>query len=141
MSADETHRGWLSRYVGTAVDALAYAAVVTVVTVILALVGGVATGGGVVRAKLLLFLGGWLLLTVATVRLWPQSPADDGSASGPPRAGTIETTRIEEVAAALPPLRWVGPPSRRLSPPLKLFVASLFVLLTSLLLEVVFAVE
>lgn len=126
-----------------AADALAYAVVVAAGTVVLAVVLGVATGGGLVRAKVLSFLAGWLFLAVATVRLWPRSPvrADDASTGASPVVADVdEPTHIEAIAEALPPLRWMHPPPRRLSPPTKLFVGAVFVLLASLLLEVVFTV-
>lgn len=126
------------------IDALAYAVVVAGVTFVLALATGIATGGGVVRAKILLFLAGWLFVGIATVRLWPKSPrkvALEGDGGDVRRASTPGDTRIESVADALPPLRWMGQPPRRISPAVKLFVGGLLVLLCSFLLEVVFTVE
>jgi hypothetical protein len=118
--------------------------VVAAGAVVLALLGGLLLGGGLARAKLVLFLSGWLLLGLATVRLWPKSPKQVAEGGDSPTRTTASidesTTRVEAVAETLPPLRWMGPVSRRLSPPTKLFVAALLVLASSLALEVVFGV-
>lgn len=145
MAADGTRSGRVRTYGRTAVDALAYAVVVAAVTILLALVAGVATGDGIVGAKVVLFLAGWLLLGVATLRLWPKSPKEVATESGSARPSRTSSpsgdTRIEAVADSLPPLRWMEPAGRRLSPPAKLFVGSVLVLAASLVLEVVFGVE
>lgn len=145
MSADGARQGRAWASLRTTVDALAYAGVVAAGTIVLALALGIAIGGSVVLGKVLLFIAGWAFVGLATVRLWPKSPrqvALEGE-SGPPSqpARTGDTTRIEGVANDLPPLRWMQRPARRLSPPTKLFIAGLLVLLASFLLEVVFAVE
>lgn len=137
-------RGGAGTYLRMAIDALAYAVVVTAGSLVLALVLGIAIGGSVVLAKLLLFLAGWLMLAVATFRLWPRSPESGGAPvtrPHPARRGGLERTRVEGVADAVPPLRGMRPPPRQFSPASKLFLASLVVLFTSLLLEVVLAVE
>jgi len=126
-------------------DAVGYALAVAAVAVVAAVVVGVATGGGLVRAKVLLFVGGWTLLAYATVRLWPrptgnaESTADERGRSLP---GTAEPTRFRAIVRSLPPLRWMGPPppTRRLRPPAKLFLGAIFVLLASLVMEVAFGV-
>lgn len=131
-------RSWL--------DAITYALAVTGLTGIGALLLGVATGGGVVRAKHLLFVSGWLLLAYATVRLWPTSPDDAGPS--PNRRGSEsvptsrDSTRFQAVVRALPPRRWVRPPppEKRITPPGKLLLGSLLVLLLSFLMETVFGV-
>lgn len=129
-----------------AVDALGYALVVAVLVTVAAVILGVASGGGLVRAKALLFLAGLALMAYATARLWPSSPGDlegetavglrQGSAADavPP---TGDRTRFQAFVRALPPLRWLPspPPGRGAVPAVKLFLGSLFVLLTSYLME------
>lgn len=144
MARDGAREGRAITYARTAIDALAYAAVVAGVTLVLALAIGIATGGGVVRAKILLFLAGWLFVGMATVRLWPKSPrkvALEGDGGTARRTASPGSTRIESLADALPPLRWMRPPTRQLSPATKLFIGGVFVLVISFLLEAVFAVE
>lgn len=130
-------------------DALTYALAVTAVVTVASVVLGVATGGGLVRAKVLLFLIGFGLMGYATFRLWPSSPADvedrGGGRGGLAGISTVETpdeTRFQRFVRALPPLRWVPVPSpdARLAPATKLFLGSLFVLATSYLMETVFGV-
>ncbi|SER67423.1 DUF7555 family protein [Natrinema salaciae] len=130
----------------TWLDAITYAIAVAVLTGVGALVLGVATGGGIVRAKYLLFVAGWVLLAYATVRLWPTSPDDVGT---PPTRGVTESipatndsTRFQAFVRTLPPLRWVRPPpsEKRVTPPGKLLLGSLLVLLLSFLMETVFGV-
>lgn len=55
------------------VDALTYAFFLTTVTVVLALVFGIATGGELLRAKHSLFVVGWGLLAYGTFTMWIQS--------------------------------------------------------------------
>lgn len=128
------------RYLRTAVDALAYGLVVTAAAVAVALVAGLATGTGLFGAKVLLLLVGLAAMALAVFRLWPTEPTAGADvtvdrAGGPP--GTpVGPTRIEDAAAAVPPLRWMQRPRRRLSPPAKVFLTSLFLLAASFLLEV-----
>lgn len=127
-------------------DAITYAITVAVLTGIGAVIVGVATGGGIVRAKYLLFVAGWILLAYATVRLWPTSPDDVGSPSNRGVTESIPTThdstRFQSFVRALPPLRWIQlPPSeKRLTPPGKLLLGGLLVLLLSFLMETAFGV-
>ncbi|WP_247003964.1 DUF7555 family protein [Halosolutus gelatinilyticus] len=131
----------LGKIARTWADALAYALVVAALTIVGALALGIATGGGVVRAKLLLFIGGWALLSYATVRLWPTSIDDASPAStdrtGESLPGTGETTRFQTLVSVLPPGRWIQPPppEDRMTTPGKLLVGSLLVLLVSFLME------
>lgn len=132
-------------------DALAYALVVTVAATLGALVVGIATGGGLVRSKAVLFLIGLGLMAYATIRLWPSSPSefetDDRTAApferaGPSLPATQTETRFQALVRAVPPVRWLRPPppERRLSPAAKLFVGSVTVLLASFLMETAFGV-
>lgn len=143
MGAEAGGAAWPRRYARIAADALAYALVVTVAAVVLAVVLGVTTGGGLVRANVVLFLIGWLLMAVAVFRLWPSTPeggADVTTGGKGWPVGATPETRVEAIAATATPVRWMERPTPRLSPPVKLFVASLAVLATSFLLEAVFAV-
>jgi len=123
------------------VDAVGYAGAVTAVTLLLGGATGVATGTGAVGSKLFLFVVGWGLMAYATVQLWPRSPEEDGDEeqSVPERH---DTTRFQAAVQALPPVRWVRapPPADRMTIAGKLLLSSLFVLLASFLLEVVFGV-
>lgn len=126
--------------------ALTYAAAVTLVSVLGALVVGIATGGGFVRAKTLLFLLGLALMTYATARLWPSAPGDEEDDAVTSIDGAVpeahDRTRFQRAVLALPPARWLPtpPPNRRFSPPGKLFLGSVLVLLTSYLMEARFGV-
>jgi len=123
--------------------AFVYALAVAVLAVVGAGVVAAATGGGLVRMKLILFVVGWLLMAYATVRLWPSTPDTVDSDSTPttetiPKAGS--RSRFEAVLYELPPARWLPPPQPgvRTSDEAKLFLGSLLVLLSSFLLETVF---
>lgn len=124
------------------VDTVTYAAVVTIAATILALVVGIATGGGLVRAKELLFLGGFVLLAYSTVRLWPTSIDDvRDDPSGESIPADPEPTRLEEVSRSVPPARWLDEPSeRRISTAGKLFWGALGLLFVSFIMEVVFGI-
>jgi hypothetical protein len=131
-------------------DTVGYVAVVVAATACLAFVVGVATGGGFIRMKALLFVAGFGLMAYATARLWPTSPEDlDRSpveGVSVPEGGSVPAprhqTRFESIARSLPPARWLDvPPSKhRLSPAGKLFWSSIGVLLVSFLMETVFGV-
>ncbi|MEF8807417.1 DUF7555 family protein [Natronomonas sp.] len=149
MSRDESLAVRLRIAALVCADAAVYAAVVVVVTAVVAFVLGVATGGGFVRVKALLFLAGFGLMAYSTVRLWPGSPEDleQNTMSGvSPPGGSIPAapnqTRFQAFVRRLPPLRWLRPPppDRRLSPAGKLFWGSVGVLLLSYLMETVFGV-
>lgn len=143
--------GWL--------DAVAYALTGALLAVPLAVVGGFLAGGGLVYAKIALFLGGFAIMAVATATLWPSKPsdlasdADGGSGVGSAGAGTAGSgsgpAQTESLASqvgrgldAVPPLRWVPEPapSYRRSTGTKLFLLSLVVLATSWAMEAVFGV-
>ena len=131
-------------------DVGSYAAVVAAVTAWLAFVVGIATGGGFVRMKALLFVAGFGIMAYATARLWPTSPEelDRGGIRGVsvPSGRSVPSprgrTRFESISRKLPPVRWVElpPPKHRLTPAGKLFWSSLGVLLVSFLMETVLGV-
>lgn len=126
-----------------AVDAFVYALAVAIVAGLSSLTVGIATGGGFVRGKLLLFLLGWLILGYATIRLWPRSPGD---AQRTPSRESIperqDSTTFQSWIQALPPLRWMTPPPPdvRLTVASKLFLSGVLVLLASYLMESVYGV-
>lgn len=127
--------------------AAAYAFVSALAVAVLAIVGAgilaAATGGGLVRMKVVLFVIGWLLMAYATVRLWPSSP-DALESDSTPTTETIpevgSRSRFEAALYELPPVRWLPPPQPRFrtSDEAKLFLGSLLVFLSSFLLETVF---
>lgn len=125
-------------------DTLGYALGVTVCVVVAAVVAGIATGGGLVRAKVVVFLAGFVLMGYATIRLWPSSPEDVGGATdGAGRSiPASDRTRFQSVVRALPPLRWLPepPPTRRHAPASKLFVSSVLVLFVSYSMEAAFGI-
>jgi hypothetical protein len=140
--------------------AVTYALSVAVVTVVGAFVAGVASGGGAVHAKIFLFVVGWLMMGYAVVRIWPSNSSkvrteslkgDGGALKNPdPSPDTTpdsipedETeTRFQEAVYSLPPGRWLPrpTPSHRVGMEGKIFLGSVFVLATSLVMEVVFGV-
>lgn len=123
-------------------DALTYAGLVTVVAIQVALVLGVATGGGLAGANVFLFVIGWAIMAYSTVRLWPTSVEDVEESPERPSLAKTNRTRFQRVARALPPNRWLPlpPPEVRIPLPAQLFLGSLLVLLTSYLLEATFGV-
>lgn len=126
-------------------DVLAYVLVVAAFFTLLAVVVGIVTGGGLVRAKVLLFLGGVGLMAYATARLWPESPATrDGrrnSASVDPDLTARDRTRFQRFVDALSLGLASGlPPHERATTPGKLFWSSVAMLLVSYLMETVFGV-
>lgn len=126
------------------VDALTYAAVLTAVALVGSLVLGLATGGGIVGAKILLFVVGWVLLGYSTFLLWPTKPPSDEEESDElgPSLPAEEASRFQGIARTLPPARWIQlpPPEHRVPLSGQLFVASISILVTSFVMETVFNV-
>lgn len=124
------------------IDAVGYGLAVAAVAVVAALAAAVASGGGFVRGKAVLFLVGFALMGYATIRLWPTSPEDVDTGVAGSIPSTPERTRFQSLVRALPPLRWLPPPppANQVSPAGKLFLGSLLVLLASYLMETVFGV-
>lgn len=139
--------------------ALTYAISLTVAAILVSFVLGIASGGGIVASKIALFLIGWLLMAYALFRLWPsdaseyrtqdpseirQEKANAGSDDVTPDSIPADSTesRFQQTVYSLPPVRWLPQPSpsHRLGDEVKLFLGSVFVLLSSFLMEVVFGV-
>lgn len=126
-------------------DAITFAAALTGAVFGLALAVAVGSGGSAARTKLVMFLVGWLLMAYAVVRLWPSSPGADPEQSTRTEPSLPERNeiRFQRVSRALPPVRWLTlpPPEHRIRIPAQVFLASVFILATSLALEVVFGVQ
>lgn len=120
------------------VDATGYALVLAVVMTAGAVTFGVVTGGEFVRGKFLTFLAGWILVGYATVRLWPKR----GGREGEVMSGT-RRTRFQRVVRTVPPIRWIRPPppTDRVGAATKVFLAGVFTLLTSVVMEVLFGIR
>lgn len=132
-------------------DTATYVSVVVAIVTIVALTLGIATGGGFLRGKYILFLLGFVLMAYSVVRLWPSKPdmaaeAESAQFQAPETptysTGVVDHTRFQTFVRALPPLRWLAlpPADWRLSPPAKLFVSSLGVLFVSYLMETWFGI-
>lgn len=117
--------------------AVAYATTLAALVTTFAIVAGIATGGGYVRGKQILFVCGWVMMGYATVQLWPSTRGVEEN--GQPEGGRImgPRTRLEGLVARLPPIRWTKPPApeQRMSHEGKIFLASLFVFVLSYLME------
>ncbi|WP_049922949.1 DUF7555 family protein [Halopiger djelfimassiliensis] len=150
---DESTADRLPVAVLVCLDAVTYAFTVALTTTVIAVSLAFVTGGGFTRVKYVLFVVGFLLLGYATVRLWPSSPSDleddharesdamtTASLTTDSIPASADQTRFQSFVRAMPPLRWLPapPPTYRMSPPGKLFLGSLFVLLVSYLLEALF---
>lgn len=132
------------------IDTVMYAVFVGTAAFLLSLVLGVATGGGLVRTKVLMFLVGFGMMGYATIRLWPGSPAElererdrrrrvaQGADRTDPRVPTVQSMLERSPIGRLAP---TPPADRETRPATKLLVASLFVLLASLAMEVFFGIE
>lgn len=120
-------------------DAAGYAFWFAVGSVIVTVILSAAVGLGLVGSKYLLFVWGFLLMAYATMALWPTCPDDVGQDS---ETRTIpknpDTTRFQRLVRALPPLRWLPVLSAReqCSNGAKLFLSSIFVLLSSIIMEI-----
>jgi len=146
MVPTDAIRHWIRTRALVWSDVLAYVLVVAAFSTVLAVVVGIVTGGGLVRAKVLLFLGGVGLMVYATARLWPESPATrDGrrnSASVDPDLTSRDRTRFQRFVDAFCPIQSASgpPPHERVTTPGKLFWSSVAILLVSYLMEAVFGV-
>lgn len=136
---------WIAVAPYIAADVLTYAGVVAILISVIAVVVGIMTGGGLVRGKTIIFLVGFAMLAYATIRLWPTDPEEFGRGSSPemqiesdtPDLTDEDDSPIETISHSIPPARWLEspPPEYRWSRAGKLFIASLLLLLISIVLE------
>lgn len=119
------------------VDAVTYALVLGVLLTAGALLVALGVGGDLTTVKYLLFGAGWVLLAIATVRLWPTRGGDPGESADLDQS-IGSPGRVQRLAENAPPARWVRRPTphERLSNAAKQFLAALVTLAFSLLLEV-----
>jgi hypothetical protein len=116
-------------------DTATYVVSVVVVMTGLATLLAIVLGGDFILVKTLLFLFGWLVIGVATARMWPTSPEE----VGPELATGNDSGRFQRVVDRVSPLRWIGPtlrPNQRLTQPTKLFASGVGTLVMSFLFEV-----
>jgi hypothetical protein len=128
-----------------ALDALVYGVVFALSTRLVGVVISFPLRVGWLGVELFLFAVGVALLGYASFQLrpakrWDVEFADDGfEIVRPERGGVVgnrEESRFQRTVQRVPPLPTVGlEPEQRLSPATKLLVASLLVLLSSMLLE------
>jgi len=104
-----------------------------------------ATFGGLVFTKWITFLVGVGLGAYASLKLRPASPKQRATSVDAgvnnPTVGNVRASRVQRLAAALPPARWtelsVG---ERFSPEVKRFVGAVAIVATSMAMEFVFGV-
>lgn len=119
-----------------AVDALAYAVVVTVALFVVATAVSLLFSRGLVGTKHLLFFAGFAMFGYGAFGLQPAKPWKDEEQSR-----DDESKGLQRFAERRLPARYRPDPTDRLSTASKLFVASLFVLGTSAAMEFVFGVS
>lgn len=119
----------MHRRVRQAIDALAYALVVTSILFVLTTAISLPLGVGLLGTKWFLFFIGFALFGYATFRLRPTPPWKDEESEDEEGRG------LEQFVAESLPKAVALPPDERLPPAAKLFVAAAAVLLTSFLLE------
>lgn len=128
-----------------AIDALAYAVVVAILSFLSGAIISLLIGGGWIVVEIVMFLEGWLLFGYGTFKLRP-APAwkqNRGGVRGKVRETlslgndpTHTNSRVERIVARVPGLGGRLPhPSDRLSMGAKLFLAAIAVLASSFLLE------
>lgn len=119
------------------VDAVTYALVLCGLLTTGALLVALGAGGDLTTVKYLLFGAGWVLLAFATVRLWPSRGGETEDADNLNRS-IGSPGQVQRLAMDVPPARWIRQPAphERLSNAAKQFLAALFTLAISLLLEV-----
>jgi len=132
--------GLVLNYVRTAVDTLAFGIAISLLAVAAAFTLSITTGGGAVRANILLFIFGWVLMAYATFHLWPSSPKTPDSDEKKTKAlSTYDETGLQRIVRRFGPVRILGrpPPAMRLSVTVQRFIASLCIFATSFILEVI----
>jgi len=127
------------------VDLLTYVAVLVAVVFVPAAGLELTTFGGLVFTKWVLFGAGGVLGVYSSLKLRPDDPERRASAvdEGPNSAtvGGRQVSRLQRVAAAMPPARWTGlGPAERFSPYTKQFAAATALVAMAWVLEAVFGV-
>lgn len=144
-SAGPVSRAALSLFALKVVDLVTYVVVLVALVFVPVAAFEVTTFGGLVFTKWTLFVVGGLLGVYASFRLRPASPKRRMAAmdAGPndPTIGGAEVSRLQRVAAALPPARWTElSAAERFSPAAKLFWAAIAMVALAWTLETVFGV-
>jgi len=130
-------------------DLAVYVVALTALTTLVAVGVMVAAGAGMALVVHLTFVLGFLMFGYATYLLWPKrlwrkKETEEGEIRVTKTqtgevVGAREETKFQSMVQRLPPLTTYSlAPSERLSPGVKLFVASLVVLATSFAVEMVF---
>lgn len=123
-----------------ALDTLFYGLSVAAVLVCVSAVVSFAVGGGWNGVKYLLFVVGFLLFGAGSFGMRPKAAWKDDDDDNTSAASDAET-RFQAAVQSIPPLRrYELDPEDRLSTGTRVFVSSLFVLGTSLVMEAVFGV-
>ncbi len=134
-----------------ALDALVYAVAVTGAVFLVGVLVSFLLGSGLVGVKYFLFFVGFVIFGYATLQLLPAPPWQVERANGEVEIVRNETkgqvigsrgeTSFQARVQRIPPLSHYSiPPEERLSPAMKLFIASFVVLATSFVMETVFGV-
>ncbi|NHN41718.1 hypothetical protein G9C85_08745 [Halorubellus sp. JP-L1] len=144
-STDSTPREAVEVVALKVVDLLTYVVVLVAVVFVPVAAFELSTFGGLVFTKWVLFVVGGVLGVYSSFQLRPAGPERRAAAvdAGPSSAtvGGREVSRLQRVAAAMPPARWTGlTPTERFSPYTKQFAAAVAFVVTAWLLEVVFDV-
>lgn len=134
-------------------DALAYAVILVIAVAGTSAFFELSGEGTLFRTKFVLFWVGFALLAYASFQLRPDSPSkmetntefvtsgDDRQKRAAGTVGTRSASRLERLAAWLPPMRWVEVnPDDRFSPYTKQFLAAVLMLVLSAAMEFVFGV-
>ncbi len=127
---------------GQLLDAVTYAIWLTVafaaVSAVLAVLAGWQAGPGV---KYGLFVFGWLAFGYGTFKLLPTRPWKDDDERGPFEAAAGEDTQFQALVQRLPPARFRPVPVvHRLPTGVRVFLASMVMLGTSLALDQLFGI-
>lgn len=119
------------------VDAVTYALVLGGLLTAGALLVALGAGGDLTTVKYLLFGAGWVLLAIATVRLWPARGGETEDAADLDRSVGSQG-RVQSLVIGTPPARWVRQPAphERFSSAAKQFLAAMVTLTISFFLEV-----
>ncbi|WP_255169681.1 DUF7555 family protein [Natrononativus amylolyticus] len=126
-----------NRWFVMGLDASVYTIAITLIGIGLAVVLSIPFGAHPEVVKAWLFVLAWLLIGYATVLLWPRTPKKWGSKRTEKR---IELDRrsgpnLQRRLNRLPPLKWYDDDSVRLPTGVKLYIASVWLLLVSFLME------